>query len=96
MGDKILLKAKDESLGGDEEQAYILYMRFVDVVKEIQSSKTYKRDKKELDSLLPVRKVMEALDEAEALSESLKKRYASKINLQVCRQRLLKSDLPNC
>ena len=84
MGDKLLLKAKDESLSGDDEQAYILYMRFVDVVKEIRSSKTYKKDKRELDSLLPPRKVVEAIGQAESLSESLKKRYASKNHVCFC------------
>lgn len=78
MGDKLLLKAKDESLGGDEEQAYILYMRFLDVVKEIRKSKSYKKGKAEFDSLLPPRKLKEALDRAEVLSESLRERYRGK------------------
>ena len=72
--DKILLKAKDEVLNGDEEQAYVLYMRFVDVYKCIRASKEYKRDKRELVKLLPSSKAVKAVDEAERLSQSLKDR----------------------
>lgn len=51
------MKAKDELMGGDEEQAYILYMRFIDIYKIIRSSKDYKREKPEIDQLLPNSKV---------------------------------------
>ena len=75
MAEKLLLKAKDESLAGDEEQAYILYMRFVDLVKAVIASKEYKRSKKEFDKLLPSKRISEALTNAENLSASLKERY---------------------
>lgn len=53
----MLLKAQDELLSGDEEQAYILYMRFIDIYKIIYASKEYKRDKAEISKLLPMSKV---------------------------------------
>lgn len=53
----MLLKAKDELLGGDEEQAYVLYMRFVDMYKSIRASKEYKKDNSEINKLLPTSKV---------------------------------------
>jgi hypothetical protein len=53
----VLLKAQDELLNGDEEQAYILYMRFIDMYKIIYASKEYKRDKGEINKLLPMSKV---------------------------------------
>ena len=55
--DKLLLKAKDEMLQGDEEKAYIFYMRFVDAYKIISSSKEYKKDRAEITKLLPKSKV---------------------------------------
>ena len=57
LADKVLLKAKDELLAGDQEQAYILYMRFIDMYKVIYASKEYKRDKGEFNKLLPTSKV---------------------------------------
>lgn len=44
-------------MGGDQEQAYILYMRFIDMYKIIRSSKDYKKDKTEITQLLPTSKV---------------------------------------
>lgn len=61
IADKVLLKAKDELLAGDEEQAYILYMRFIDMYKVIRASKEFKRDKMEINQLLPTTKVYHVL-----------------------------------
>ena len=58
IADKVLLKAKDELMGGDQEQAYILYMRFIDMYKIIRSSKDYKKEKAEINQLLPTSKVL--------------------------------------
>lgn len=44
-------------MGGDEEQAYILYMRFIDIYKIIRSSKDYKKERVEINQLLPTSKV---------------------------------------
>lgn len=81
LAEKILLKARDEVLGGDEEQAYVLYMRFIDVFQSIRNSKTYRTEKKELDKLLSPAKASKALDEAERLSTSLKERF---VNATLC------------
>ncbi len=75
LAEKLILRAKDEELAGDEEQAYVLYMRFVDVVKAVRGSKEFKKDKKYFNDLLPTRRISDALDSAERLSASLKKRY---------------------
>ena len=76
MADKLLLKATTESMEGDQELSYILYMRFVDVVKVVTGSKEYKKDKTELSKLLPTRRITEALTKAETLSSCLEQRYA--------------------
>ena len=77
LAEKILLKARDEVLSGDEEQAYVLYMRFIDVFQSIRNSKTYRMEKKEMDKLLSPTKASKALDEAERLSKSLKERFVN-------------------
>ena len=77
LAEKLLLKARDEVLTGDEEQAYVLYMRFVDVFQSIRNSKTYRTEKKELDKLLSPSKASKALNEAERLSKSLKERFVN-------------------
>lgn len=71
IADKMLLKAKDEVMSGDEEQAYILYMRFIDVYKIIRSSKDYKRDKGEIAKLLPTSKVYMTLCDREGCHVTL-------------------------
>ena len=57
IADKILLKAKDELLEGDEEQAYVFYMRFIDIYQNISALKMDKKDRVEVQKLLPVAKV---------------------------------------
>ena len=74
LAEKVLLRARDEVLSGDEEQAYVLYMRFIDIFQCIRSSKTYKTEKRELDKILSPGKASKALDEAERLAHSLKER----------------------
>jgi len=50
----MLLRAKDEELEGDQELAYIFYMRFMDLYQKISSSK---KDHSEMKKLLPNSKV---------------------------------------
>ena len=41
----LFLAAKDAALQKDEEKAYVLFMRFMELVKKIRSSKEYKSRK---------------------------------------------------
>ena len=54
IADKALLKAKDAELEGDQEMAYVLYMRFMGMYQTMSSSK---KDSAELHKLLPTSKV---------------------------------------
>ena len=54
IADKMLLKAKDDELEGDQELAYVLYMRFMDLYQTISSSK---KDRAEMQKLIPRSKV---------------------------------------
>lgn len=45
LADKIYLKARDASLMGDEEEAYVLFMRFYEVFNAIKSSREYRNNR---------------------------------------------------
>lgn len=74
---KVYNEAHNSYEAGDEERAYILYMRFCDVYQKITKTQAYKKDSKFVESLLNGSvKMKEALTVCETLSHSLKKRYA--------------------
>ena len=45
MAEKIFLKARDERLSGDQEQAFVLFMRFLAVAETVKKSEEYKTNK---------------------------------------------------
>jgi len=59
MAEKIFLKARDARLqDGDEEEAYVLFMRFLDAISHIRQSREYKSNKVRQDVVMiaiPVR-----------------------------------------
>ena len=71
-----VLKQADKSRSdGDQEMAYILFMRYMDLVKKIKNSQEYKKDRGYFDGMIgkePHRVMMAA----EELSKSLDKSYA--------------------
>ena len=56
-------------------QAYVFYMKYVQIVSQIRRSKDYQGDKKYYDAMLSNGKVKFALDRAEVLGKNLEKRY---------------------
>ncbi|XP_022306135.2 ubiquitin carboxyl-terminal hydrolase 8-like isoform X2 [Crassostrea virginica] len=64
----------NESLG-DEEKAYILYMKFFNVVTYARKSPDYKKQKDYYDSLIGQKNLLKSIDKAEELSANLKDRY---------------------
>ncbi|XP_062575612.1 ubiquitin carboxyl-terminal hydrolase 8-like isoform X2 [Saccostrea cucullata] len=80
---KILLKSAEkinkeavlnESLG-DEEKAYIMYMKYFNIVTLIRKSPDYKKQKDYFDSLIGQKTLLKCMDKAEELSSNLKDRY---------------------
>ena len=45
LADKLYVNAKDAQLNGDEEKAYVLYMRYYHVLKSVWKDSTYKKKK---------------------------------------------------
>ncbi|XP_048750145.2 ubiquitin carboxyl-terminal hydrolase 8-like isoform X2 [Ostrea edulis] len=80
---KILLKSAEkihkeaelhESLG-DEEKAYIMCMKYFNVVTLIRKSAEYKKHKDYFDSLIGQKNLLKSINKAEELSANLKDRY---------------------
>ena len=73
--DKMLKEAEQGDLLGDEERAYVLYMKYFNVVTFLKKSADYKKQKQYYDSLLGQKNLLKSIDKAEELAESLKERY---------------------
>lgn len=63
---------------GDEEKAYLLFSKYVNLAKEIRTSPDYKKDKMYYDGMVSLKSVKEAIDRLEALTSNLQTRYDEK------------------
>ncbi|XP_076045336.1 ubiquitin specific protease 8 isoform X2 [Oratosquilla oratoria] len=73
--EKILKEAQLQDKLGDEEKAYILYMRYFSTISAVQRHREYKLEKKFYDSMLDKKITTSVVARAEALQKSLSKRY---------------------
>ena len=74
----IFNQAGKEQENGDEERAYVLYMKYFQIYKTIKSSKDYAKDKTYFDSMISSKTVNGAMNNLETLQASLEARYKSK------------------
>ncbi|XP_053321110.1 ubiquitin carboxyl-terminal hydrolase 8 [Spea bombifrons] len=72
---KIFQKAEECRLDGDEEKAYVFYMKFLFVFELIKKRADFKQNQDYFKSLLGPSTILKSVEEAEKLSESLKNRY---------------------
>ncbi|KAM9423971.1 LOW QUALITY PROTEIN: ubiquitin carboxyl-terminal hydrolase 8 [Salvelinus alpinus] len=72
---KIFKAAEECRLDGDEERAYVLYMKYLTVYNLIKKRPDFKQQQEFFLSLLGPNSFKKAIEEAEKLSESLKLRY---------------------
>ncbi|KAG9352241.1 hypothetical protein JZ751_020654 [Albula glossodonta] len=72
---KIFKAAEESRLDGDEEKAYVLYMKYLTVYDLIKKRPDFKQQKEFFLSMLGPTSFKKAIEEAEKLSESLKLRY---------------------
>ena len=57
---------------GDEESAYVLFFKYVDLIQKIRAHAEYKKDEKYFTSMYNIKKNLnKALEALETLSESL-------------------------
>ncbi|KAL4216469.1 Ubiquitin carboxyl-terminal hydrolase 8 [Mactra antiquata] len=73
--DKVLKEAQHSDMIQDEERAYVLFMKYFNVVTTLKKSNDYKKQKAYYDDLLGSKNLLAAIDKAEELSTSLKERY---------------------
>ncbi|XP_075064034.1 ubiquitin carboxyl-terminal hydrolase 8 [Mixophyes fleayi] len=72
---KIFKKAEECRLDGDEEKAYVLYMKFLSVFELVKKRADFKQNQDYFKSLLGPSTILKSIEEAEKLSNSLKNRY---------------------
>lgn len=72
----ILQKADLDRDLGDEERAYVLYMRYFTMVQLIRKHRDYKKDKTKYDDTMMIKHCPRVMETLEKLKESLIKRYA--------------------
>ncbi|CRK98995.1 CLUMA_CG011986, isoform B [Clunio marinus] len=76
---KLIRKAEEMKVHGDEEQSYILYMKFMNLLSKLQKFPDYKKNKHQISEMLGSNEVITSyMDVLESLSNSLKERYAKK------------------
>ncbi|XP_067938419.1 ubiquitin carboxyl-terminal hydrolase 8-like [Watersipora subatra] len=73
--DKLYNGGKDLQRQGDEEKAYIHYMKVLNMHSAIKSSREYKKDPKYFNAMLNSTTILDSMDQAEHISESLQSRY---------------------
>lgn len=89
--------AEEAHLKKDEERAYVLYMRYIDIYRKVKQSREFKKDPNHYGLLLGTKKVTDALSHAELLNKSLKQRYedAKSENNAEKNDQNLSHELPN-
>lgn len=73
--DKVFLKAESHYLDGEEEDAYVFFMRYFNIICLIKKTNKYTQQKKFYDDMLGRAKIKKSIERAEALQRSLEKRY---------------------
>ncbi|XP_037076197.1 ubiquitin carboxyl-terminal hydrolase 8-like [Pollicipes pollicipes] len=77
--DTLFIAAGEAMRSGDEERAYVLYMKYMEMLKIVRRKPEYKKDEKFFDSLIGLKKFEQALSACERLQTALKKRYTLKM-----------------
>ena len=62
----------------DEERAYVLYMKYIDAMTQLQKTPYFKRKPEEFKQLANKKDLLTALNRSEELNKSLKKRYTER------------------
>ena len=76
MVNKVYQAAEAAFSSKDEERAYVLYMRYVDAMMKIRKTKDYRSQVEYYNTLFVTSKLTTAVEKAEKLSNTLKKRYS--------------------
>ena len=72
--DRMLKEAELADKVVDEERAYVLFMKYFNVVTFLKKTADYRKQKAYFDDLLGAKNLLQAIDRAEKLSAGLKER----------------------
>ncbi|XP_067653000.1 ubiquitin carboxyl-terminal hydrolase 8-like [Haliotis asinina] len=73
--DKTFREAVHQDELSDEERAYVLYMRYFNVIQMARKKSEYIKQKEYFDNLIGKKNQLHAIERAESLSKNLKERY---------------------
>ncbi|XP_013398509.1 ubiquitin carboxyl-terminal hydrolase 8 [Lingula anatina] len=73
--EKIFNHAEQAKLDGDEERGYVMYMRYFNIITIAKKLPDYKKNEEFFSKMIGGKNQLKAIEEAEALSSSLKDRY---------------------
>ncbi|XP_078667182.1 ubiquitin carboxyl-terminal hydrolase 8-like isoform X1 [Branchiostoma floridae x Branchiostoma belcheri] len=79
---KLYKAALEHSLLGDEEKAYVLYMKYFNLYGHIRKSRDFKKEESYYAKLMGSSNAKKAIEEAEKLSKSLNDRYDLKADAE--------------
>lgn len=74
VANKAFERAEELSMDGDEEKSFVLYMRYLNTIALAKKTKLYSQNLK-YKKLIVVSRMVQAIDNAEILKDSLLKRY---------------------
>ena len=79
-GEKVLKEAVVKKDLGEEEQAYVYYFKYIELIQKIRAHQEFKKDEKYFMSMYNIQKnFKKAVEAIESLSQSLEKRYNAKL-----------------
>jgi ubiquitin C-terminal hydrolase len=81
--EKLFSTAEKVLMDGDEELAYVYFMKYFNVVQAIRKLAEYKKNKQFYDDMIGNKNLMTAIQKAEELSASLKSRYEEREAVEV-------------
>jgi len=85
--EKVIKGAEVEKDLGDEEKAYVLYFKYIELVGIIKKKQEFKNDEKYYKSMFNIPKnFKKAVESLEGLTESLEKRYNEKLKLETLKE----------
>jgi len=85
--EKVIKGAELEKDLGDEEKAYVLYFKYIELIGIIKKKQEFKSDEKYYKSMFNIPKnYKKAVEALEVLTESLEKRYNERLKLETLKE----------
>ena len=76
-------KADEAIKAGDQEQSYVSYYRFLNIVRSLVETEVYDKNADFYDNAIGLAKVNEAAIKMEQLTNSLQERYSAQVGIAI-------------